>query len=259
MLILISCAKLMNDTINKNGILESYHTQFTQPRFQKNAIELAEHIAHFSVSELQQKLKVNDQIAQETHRNFQEFAMGEKEQIPALFHYNGIVFRNIDPENLTHEQIVYAQIHLRITSFLYGLLRPLDLIEKYRLEGKFPIKTRNVFDYWKTKLTDKLIEDVNQAGGVLCNLASAEMKNLFDWKKVESQVEVITPEFLTQKNGKQKTIVVYTKMARGEMTKFIIENQIKTPSKLIDFAQQTQCELGVCNQQTIQFVKNLNN
>ena len=76
---------------------------------------------------------------------------------------------------------------------------------------------QTMFSYWRSRLTDTFIQDIKQAGGILCNLASDEMKSLFDWKRVEKEVHVVTPEFHVWKNGKLATVVIYTKMSRGEI------------------------------------------
>ena len=129
--------------------------------------------------------------------------------------------------------------HLRITSFLYGLLRPLDGIKPYRLEGDVRLPEKggiSMFDYWKPLLTDYFIEEIKNCGGVLINLASAEMKDLFDWKRVEQEVRVITPEFQVWKAGQPKTVVIYAKMCRGEMTRFIVKNRLECPEELKSFS-----------------------
>ena len=86
-----------------------------------------------------------------------------------------------------------------------------------------------MFDYWKPILTDTFIKEIKAKGGILINLASGEMKDLFDWKRVEQEVQVITPEFQVWKKGKLTTVVVYAKMCRGELTRFIIKNRIENP------------------------------
>ena len=93
-----------------------------------------------------------------------------------------------------------------------------------------------MFEYWKPVLTDLFIEDIKKAGGILCNLASDEMRGLFDWKRVEREVRVVTPEFHVWKNGKLATVVVYTKMSRGEMTRYILKNRIESVDQLKTFA-----------------------
>ena len=138
-----------------------------------------------------------------------------------------------------HAEFEYAQEHLRLTSFCYGLLRPLDVIRSYRLEGDVVLPepgNQTMFSYWKSRLTDVFIEDIKKAGGILCNLASDEMKSLFDWKRVEREVRVVTPEFQVWKNGKLASIVIYIKMSRGEMTRFILKNRIENPEGLKSFS-----------------------
>ena len=93
-----------------------------------------------------------------------------------------------------------------------------------------------MFSYWHSRLTDVFIEDIKKAGGMLCNLASDEMKSLFDWRRVEKEVHVITPEFQVWKNGKLASIVIYIKMSRGEMTRFILKNRIENPEDLKSFS-----------------------
>lgn len=238
MLILISCAKIMRECFGFSHFLENYSRDFSEPQFSANALELAEYIAQLDVALLADNLKVNDQIAQQNYMRYKQFATGENSLWAAIFSYHGIVFKNIDPENFSYDDMIYAQDHLLITSFLYGLLRPLDLIEHYRLEGKFKINiegSRTIFGYWRTRLTEVLIEAVKARGGVLCNLASREMQDLFDWKRVCQEVEVVSPEFFVEKDSKLKQIVVYTKIARGLMTNFIIKNRIENPEDLRGF------------------------
>ena len=107
------------------------------------------------------------------------------------------------------------------------------------MEGDVRLPERgemSMFDYWKPLLTDLFIADIKQQGGILVNLASGEMKDLFDWKRVEKEVRVITPEFQVWRDGQLKTIVIYAKMCRGEMTRFIIKNRIERLEDLKTFA-----------------------
>ena len=148
------------------------------------------------------------------------------------------MFKHLHPADYTAEDFQYAQQHLLITSFLYGLLRPLDSIQNYRLEGNVRLpehERKTMFEYWHPLLTDYFIDAIRQQGGILVNLASGEMKDLFDWEKVCREVQVITPEFYTLKNGKPTTVVIYAKMCRGEMTRFILKNRIAHPEQLKEF------------------------
>ena len=130
------------------------------------------------------------------------------------------------------------QRHLNITSFLYGLLRPLDAIRTYRLEGDAVLPghgEQTVFEYWQDKLTDAFLEKIKADDGILVNLASSEMKRLFDWKRVCREARVITPEFRVREGDRLKTVVVYTKMCRGEMTRHILKNRIADLATLRSF------------------------
>lgn len=257
MFILISCAKIMRECNLFSTLLEDYSKDFSSPCFAENAALLAEHISKYDVESLADNLKVNRDIAQQNFMRYRGFGSGENSLLPSLFSYHGIVFKNIAPEEFSYDDMMYANEHLMMTSFLYGLLRPLDLIEHYRLEGKFKLNLgeyKNVFAYWKPRLTDFLIERVKQQGGVLMNLASGEMRDLFDWKRVCREVEVISPEFFVNKAGQTKSIVVYTKIARGLMTKFIIKNRITDATSLLDFSDNGYTFIGDKNDKIYKFI-----
>lgn len=232
MLILLSCAKTMSD-------VSKVKVPFTTiPCFQKEAAEVALEMSQFSVEELEYLLRVNPKIAVENYKRYQAFHSEDTRTLPALLAYTGIVFKRLNPKDFSEDDFRYAQEHLRLTSFCYGLLRPLDLIRLYRLEGDVRLPEqggKTLFSYWQSRLTDSFLEEIKATGGVLCNLASDEMRGLFDWKRIEQEVTIVTPEFHVWKNGKLSTIVVYTKMSRGEMTRFILKNRIESPQDLKAF------------------------
>lgn len=233
MLALISCAKTMA-SVSKIDCPAG-----TVPLFENRASEIAFHMSQFPVDELGQLLRVNTKLAIENYKRFQVFHADDAPSLPALLAYTGIVFKRLNPSGFTERDMLYAQEHLRITSFCYGLLRPLDRIKNYRLEGdvRLPeLGDKTLFDFWKPILTDLFIKEVKKHGGVLVYLASNEMKSLFDWKKVESEVKVVTPEFHLEKAGKLKTVVVYTKMARGEMTRFLLKERLTDVERLKEFS-----------------------
>lgn len=199
-----------------------------EPHFDREAHQCANKLATMSLFDLRETLDVNEEIAKENLIRYKVFASKDNIITPAILAYQGIVFQHIGAESMSQDQLNYADKHLLITSFLYGLLRPLDGIKSYRLEGNTVIDNLSRFNYWKPILTDYLISEVKKDDGVLINLASNEMKKLFNWKKVNKELDIITPEFKTLKNGKMKSIVVHTKMLRGDMTKFILNNQINS-------------------------------
>ncbi len=212
--------------------------EVTIPEFEANAVQTALEMSQYSAGELEKLLRVNPKIAAENRLRYHDFCSEDNHVMPAICAYTGAVYKRILLKDFTTDDFYYAQDHLRITSFLYGLLRPLDGIKPYRLEGDVRLPEKggsSMFDYWKPILTDYFIAEIKRQGGILVNLASGEMQNLFDWKRVEQEVRVITPEFQVWKGGELKTIVIYTKMNRGEMVRFIIKNRIENPEDLKSF------------------------
>ena len=210
----------------------------TLPRFQKEASEVALRMSQFSVEELERLLRVNSKIAVENYKRYQAFHAEDTRELPALLAYTGIVFKRLNPKDFSEADFRYAQDHLRLTSFCYGLLRPLDAIRTYRLEGDAVLPGRGdetMFSYWQSRLTDDLLGRIHADDGILVNLASGEMKRLFDWKRVCREARVITPEFRVREGDRLKTVVVYTKMCRGEMTRHILKNRIADPATLRSF------------------------
>ncbi len=176
--------------------------------------------------------------AAESALRLHRFLEPSQEPVPAVLAYTGIVFRYLHPETFTAADFSYAQRHLFITSFLYGLLRPLDGIRPYRLEGNVRLPDADGptrFAYWQPRLTDLLIKAVQADDGVLVNLASAEMKRLFDWRRVCASVRVVTPEFRVMDGGRLRSVVVYAKMCRGAMARFILQQRLTDVAGLSAF------------------------
>ena len=233
MLTFISCAKTMTAKC-KIQLPSSVST----PVFEELAAQHAINAGNLSAEELGKLLHINAKLAAENYLRYMDFFSDTNKALPALLSYTGMVFKRINALDFTEEDFTFAQQHLLITSFLYGLLRPLDLIKNYRLEGNVKLgstKGNTMFNFWKPVLTDFFINAIKEQGGVLINLASEEMKSLFDWKRICDEVRVITPEFYTIKNGKLAVVTVYAKMCRGEMTRYIIKNRIENPESLKSF------------------------
>lgn len=233
MLTFISCAKTMAERCSLAV------PQVTLPHFEAEAVKNALEMSQFPPEELERLLRVNAKIAAANQLRYHDFCSEDNRPMPAIGAYTGAVYKRILPKDFTAEDFLYAQEHLLITSFLYGLLRPLDGIKPYRLEGDVRLPGKGgltMFDYWKPLLTDYFIACIKRQGGVLVNLASGEMKGLFDWKRVEEEVRVITPDFQVWKGGGLKTIVIYAKMCRGEMVRFLIKNRIDRPEDLKAFS-----------------------
>ena len=231
MQILISCAKTM-DT-GDNALLRP-----TLPRFEAEAEEAVMQLQQLDAAELASALGTTPRIAAGNAARFAKFFDKDTPVTPALLAYTGIVFKQIDPQSFSADDCAYASRHLFITSFLYGLLRPGDAIRPYRLEGRVRLPWPDGpsrFDYWKPLLTDVLIDETKADDGILVNLASAEMKRLFDWKRVERELTVLTPEFKTISGGRERSIVIYTKMARGLAVRHLVKTAALSADNLRSF------------------------
>lgn len=231
MQILIGCAKTMTDQVPP--VLSGC----TVPAFQGEADRLAMELACYSPEELQLLLKVNKRIANENwlrYQNFFDLTM----RMPAVFGYDGMVYKKLSPETMDKATLAFANEHLLIGSFLYGLLRPLDLINRYRLEGNVELPCtgyNSLFAFWQSVLTNWFIDKVRVDDGILINLASNEFRSIFDWKRVEKELTVITPEFRVEKAGKLQTVVIYAKMCRGAMARWILQNRVSDTGDLRNF------------------------
>jgi len=237
MLILLSPAKIQNFEPNQ------FVTKFTQPQFMDSAEILINKIKQLSMSELAKLLDINSNLAQlnvDRHFNWQRpFTVKNAKQ--AVFVFNGEVFRGLDAKTLSQDDLSYLQLHLRILSGLYGVLRPLDLIQPYRLDVSDCLKTdegNNLYDFWENKITYALNEALKAIGGnqIILNLASGEYMKSINRKLLNA--EVIDFDFLEYKNDEYKQIVVYIKKARGMMVRFVVENKIEDPENLKGFGAE---------------------
>lgn len=216
----------------------------TEPCFYNEAAQNVMSLSQFSSEQIGKLLKVNPKLAAENYFRYHNFFSEDNKGLPAILSYTGMVFKRLSVKDFSEEDFRYAQEHLFITSFLYGLLRPLDIIKSYRLEGDVKLPERDnktMFDFWKPVLTDFFISEIKKKGGILINLASNEMKDLFDWKRICNEVRVITPDFHVYKNGKLSTVVIYSKMCRGEMTRFLLKNRIEDTELIKTFEWEGFC------------------
>ena len=231
MQILLASAKIMNSTTT----VPTPNTHL--PRFHKEAGQMALELSSLSVEELAQTIPCNAKIALENKLRYQDF-FNEEAFLPALLAYYGQAYKCLKAHEYSQEDFSYADKHLWITSFLYGLLRPLDLIHPYRLEGKAKLPSaegKNMFSYWKPLLTDLLIEAVHADDGILVHLATEEFQHLFDWKRLQKEVRIIQPLFMVDQGSRLKAVSVYAKSCRGAMTSYILRNQLDSPDELLTF------------------------
>ena len=216
MQIILASAKIMND--RQNSIPE---ISLSMPRFQNEAEGFAREMAQYSAETIAEMLGCSQQIA--------------------ILAYHGQAYKHLKAESLTVDDLNVAQGKLWITSFLYGLLRPLDAILPYRMDGHVELPSgegQNMFGFWKSRLTDILIDAVKADDGVLIHLATEEYQHLFDWQRVRKEVRIVQPLFYVRKGNDLKMQAVWAKTCRGAMTKFIIENRIDKPEDICAFSYE---------------------
>lgn len=235
MIIVISSAKTLDFKPQKKV------KHFSIPSFIDKSNELIKELQKLSPNEIKALLKISFKLANLNLERYLEWNLPftSENAKQAILAFKGEVYRGIKIENYSETDLLYAQDHLRIISGLYGLLRPLDLIQPYRLEMGIPLVNssgENLYQFWSNLLTNSLLEEIRkQKERYLINLASNEYFKAINTKKLP--VKVITPVFYETKGDEQKVIVVYTKKARGLMTSFILRNQLTNPDdiKLFDY------------------------
>lgn len=231
MQILLANAKIMNRKATTTV------PTTTQPRFHHEAEIFARELGALSVEELAIVLNCNQKIAAENLLRFQSFAVSD-EYIPAILAYNGQAYKYLRAAEFDTTDFTFAQQHLFILSFLYGMLQPLDLIHPYRLEERCQLTAtgdKSLADFWKERLTDVLINTAKADDGILVHLATEEYEHLFNWRRVCNEVNVIRPLFMVDKGIELKTVTVHAKSCRGAMTGYIIRNKIVDPEQLKGF------------------------
>lgn len=202
--------------------------------FMDEALPIAELALSMNEAELMRALKLSPKLAAEARQHWRQWLSATSSEARALAYYSGMVFKKIGIKDFDEGDWVFAEEHLRLCSFVYGLLSPETLIRPYRMEGTVRMEDgRRVFDYWRDSLTTRLIETCRADDGVLINLASDEMQGLFHWDQVVSSLKVINCHFETrQADGSLKTIVIYCKMARGAMARALIKQRMRRPEEL---------------------------
>jgi cytoplasmic iron level regulating protein YaaA (DUF328/UPF0246 family) len=200
---------------------------FTQPEFLNRSKKLIETSRKFSVPELMDFMEISEKLAELNHQRFRDWTLPftDRNAKQAVLAFTGDVYDGLEATTLKKRDLSFAQHHLRILSGLYGLLKPLDLIQPYRLEMGRPLATehaKNLYEFWKTSVT----EELNQTqGNVLINLASQEYFKAIDKRKLDK--EIISPAFKDEKNGTFKIISFFAKKARGQMARYIIDNRLE--------------------------------
>ena len=213
--------------------------KFSLPDLLKESEILVSKLGKFTNVELKSLMGISDKLAELNKRRFKDwttpFTLDNSKQ--ALLAFKGDVYTGFDFASWKSTDFSFAQKSLRILSGLYGILRPLDLIQPYRLEMGTSLKTKrgeNLYSFWGSRITDALNElSASTRSKFLVNLASNEYFNSV--RPAALDVEVVSPVFKDFKNGKYKIISFYAKKARGLMADFIIRNRLQQPSDLQNF------------------------
>lgn len=242
MLAIISPAKDMKVLPLENKA----ETNYSIPEFFQKSAGIISDLKKLKPKQLSELMKISNKLAL---INFDRYRNWQKEHTienaaPALLSFSGEAYRGLQAGEFNQQQLAYSQNVLRILSGLYGVLRPLDLIQEYRLE----MGTRHHFrgklklsDFWYAYLTKSIDKAVAASPGekVLINLASNEYASVIDFKKLKCTVVNIS--FFQEQNGELKMVTVYTKKARGMITRYLIENQIEKLEELKAFDTEGYC------------------
>ncbi|MCK9453410.1 MAG: peroxide stress protein YaaA [Bacteroidales bacterium] len=213
----------------------------TKPSFETKAAQIVKSVKKLSNSELMKLMSISKDLANLNYDRFQQWgSTPDTEKRAALFAFKGDVYQGLKAETLTKNELLYAQSHLGILSGLYGILRPLDLIEPYRLEMGTNLsigKAKNLYDFWKASLKKQLLENMKAIESeTIINLASQEYFKSIPVKELKKRI--ISPVFKDLKNGEYKIVSFYAKKARGQMTRYLLQNQSDDPSILTAFSEE---------------------
>lgn len=244
MITIISPAKNMRKSEDWKELIDE--GELSCPRLYEKSNEVLAHMKEYITEEIRAIMKIKEDLAQLNYCRFQRMkpisccknSKDGKEspkftgKTPAIFAYDGIQYKSISPESISKDGIEFLNDHLRIISGLYGVLRPFDMIDEYRLEMQTKVKINdkaNLYSFWDGSISGNISEDLGGEGIVL-NLASKEysktVEKYFDNKKSESKIKLITCIFKVEKAGKLKVESTASKKARGYMVRYIAENKI---------------------------------
>lgn len=212
---------------------------YTKPIFIKEAEILIKELKKYDPIQLSSLMKISDKLSELNIIRYHKWKRTHNEvnSKRAIAFYDGEVYKQINAEELDHNELDFMQKHLRILSGLYGVVRPFDIIQPYRLEMGIKLKNyrgNDLYDFWKEKITDYFNEEIkNQKDNILINLASKEYSQIIDMNKFKGNI--INIIFKEYRSGKYKIIPFNAKKARGLMVRYMSENYIEDPEGLKDF------------------------
>ncbi len=212
--------------------------RYTQPDFLDDACELVDQLKELEPHQISNLMSISDKLGQLNAERFQNWhtPFTPENARQAVLAFKGDVYTGLDAESFSEKDFEFAQNHLRMLSGLYGVLKPLDLMQPYRLEmgTRFENKRgKDLYEFWGSKITEEINRLLAADDGVLVNLASNEyFKSV---KKKELDGRLVTPQFKDWKNGQYKMISFYAKKARGLMCRYAIQNRITQANDLKGF------------------------
>lgn len=232
MFTIISPAKALDFSPAANGLAA------TQPRFADDIALLLDTCKTLDASDLRRLMSLSDSLAQLNHARFQEMSLPltAENAKPCVLAFQGDVYKGLDAASLGDDDLAWAQGRLRILSGLYGLLRPLDLIQPYRLEMGTKLanaRGANLYEFWGDRLANALDGEDADPGAPVLNLASQEYAKAVPPKSLRRPL--IAADFKEERNGELKTIGLVAKRARGLMARYVIRNRIEDADALKDF------------------------
>lgn len=213
--------------------------RFTQAEFLPEAEKIVSVLKKKKPAQIAKLMDISPKLAELNFKRFQEWSLPftPENAWQGVLMFNGDVYQGLKAETFSDAEFDRAQQQLRILSGVYGLLKPLDLIQPYRLEMGTSVaiaRKKNLYEFWKTKITAKLNEELsNSEQKVLINLASNEYFSAIDPKKLKGRI--ITPAFKENKGGQYQMVSFFAKKARGLMSRFIIQNRLSNPEDLKAF------------------------
>jgi cytoplasmic iron level regulating protein YaaA (DUF328/UPF0246 family) len=230
MLMVISPAKSLNFEPAPKAAL-------TTPRMREETAQLAKSAKRLRIKDLRSLMSISEDLARLNRERFQAFDPDSEDGVQAAFAFNGDVYLGLKARELDRSALSFAQQHLRILSGLYGLLRPLDAIQPYRLEMGVRLKTRrgsSLYDFWGDRIADQLNADAEgMADPTLVNLASQEYFGGVDERALK--LPVVTCHFLEEKDGEARMLSFFAKRARGLMARYAIDHRINRVEGLKGF------------------------
>jgi cytoplasmic iron level regulating protein YaaA (DUF328/UPF0246 family) len=240
MYFLLSPAKSLNE---KDAVPINLGNYYSQPELIEHSQVLMKNLKAKEPIDLQELMSISDDLAQLNAKRNQDWAWSENKPFtdnnakPAGYLFDGDVYSGLDMYQMDKETAIYVNEHLGILSGLYGVLKPLDLIQPYRLEMGTKLKNErgdNLYEFWGEAVTDAINARMADSDDkVLINLASNEYFKVI--KKKALNAEIITPRFEDEKNGQYKVISFYAKKARGLMVKYAADNQLTNAEQLKQF------------------------